>query len=126
LFLQHRGVLELSLRGHVQKFIVRQSTPEKERQARRQFQIGDSIGGARRDVFRNLFGPVKKLGTGQNQNQRILDSRFEIARFPRFPVKGKRGCKILLRYRPAKRAPRGVRYDLSRAGRFFVRACGTA
>src|SRR5207247_1084594 len=84
------------------------------------------ITGAWRDVFRNLFGPVKKLGARQNQSQRILDSRFEITRLPRLPVKGKRGHEILLRYRPAKRAPGGVRYDLSRAGQFFIRVGGTA
>ena len=80
---EHLGVGEPALLGHVEQLVVRQPAREEEREARRQIEIADAVDGARRDVVRQPFGAEQKLRAGQNGRQPVPDGRVEIAGRPR-------------------------------------------
>ena len=79
LLFQHRRILELALAGQGQQLIVGNGAPEKERQARRQFQIADAIRLVRRGVGRIGLKAENEFGAGQDALDRGFDTQIEIA-----------------------------------------------
>ena len=71
------GSVQLILAGDVDQFVVRNAAPQEEGQARSQFEIGDPVRLAGRDVCGLTLGANQELRAGQNAPQRQLDAVLE-------------------------------------------------
>jgi hypothetical protein len=75
--IQYRGILQPILLGQAEQFLVRNTTPEEERQSRRNFDIADTIRSIRWNVRRICLNTKEELGTHQQSSQSALDSTIE-------------------------------------------------
>jgi hypothetical protein len=103
---EDRGVAEPAFLGHVEQRVVGYPTGDEEREARREIEVGDSVDGAGRDVFRKSFGAEQELRTGQNRGQPVPDGVVEIAGLACDPVERERRLEIAIGDRAAKRPAR--------------------
>ena len=113
--------MQLPLRGHLQQFIVRNAAPEEERDARRQFQIAQAIGGPRRNPRRIGHDTKQEVRADEQRAQRSFDADLEAAALPAFVVEPNQAVQIRRDDRPPIGAASQRRQDLPGARRFLCR-----
>ena len=99
LLLQLARLAQLAPNRHLQQFIIGDTTPQEERQARRQFQIADPINPTRRNFLWVALHPEQKLRVGEYRSQRHRNAGVEIAVRTTSLVEGQRRFHFLLRHR---------------------------
>ncbi len=73
------GIMQLVGGGELDQLQVGDAAPQEERQARRQFQIADPVGGARRRLGRLDLGAVDEIRIGQQALDHRFDAGVELA-----------------------------------------------
>ena len=104
--LEDRRVLEFAARGGIQQLVVGNAAPEKEGEARCQFEIGDAIDGIRRNVRRIALQAEQKSRADEQPLERPLDARVESVVVSTSLVERKQDVQIGCCRRPAIGAPR--------------------
>ncbi len=100
----------------VQQFVVRDAAPEEEREPRRQLDVVDAIGGARRDVAGILFDSIEEPRADQEEGQRAFDALIERASSRALLlIEAEKPRRLGLVDRSAIRAARDRRENRSRA-----------
>ena len=106
--------------GQPQQFIVRNAAPQEERQARRQLQVTEPVGGARLHALRILLDPEQEFRTHQHRGQPQFDAGVEAPLLARRAVQPERPFQVGVGDRTAIGPPHHVGEDLTRAGGFLL------
>src|SRR4029077_11739333 len=123
LLFQNCRLFKLPGRGQIQKLTVGYAAPEKKRQTGGQFEVADSIRGARRHSRRIVFDAEQKLRGNQDSLQGYSDSRLEAPLFPADLVEVEQSLDVFLGNRPTISAARQPGENLA-GTRKLVRAVG--
>ena len=117
--LEHRRLVQLAARRHVEQLVVRDAAPEEERQPRRQLEIADAIRRVRRDAGRILLDAEQELRAHQHGGQRHLDAASKSSVRARLPIELERPVQVGVGHRPPVGPPH-QRARICLAARVFV------
>ena len=109
------GVVQLALLGQRQQLVVRNAAPEEERQPRRELEIADAVGAARRDAGRLALDAEEELRARPGCAAAPISMPRVERRRPRGPARrtSSSACRSSSVDRPPIGAPRQRRQDLS-------------
>ena len=113
--LKHRRLVQGSRDGHVEELVVRNATPEEERQPRGQFEITDTIRCPGCNILWIAFDAKQKLRTRQQSPYPEFDTCLEPTVGLPLVVEAEQHVEVALRHRPAIGTPRQRRQDLPSA-----------
>ena len=111
--------MQLVLNRKIQKFVVRDAAPKEKRKPRREFQIADSIDGARRNIGRLALEAEDKSWIDEHAGQSLLDAGIEIGIVPSGLIKAHQRLEIGV----GERTPVG---PPPKRGQDLFRACQTS
>ncbi len=63
--------------GKTQQLIIRNTAPQEERQARRQFDVADCIDGTGRQIGRLVFNLIQEARVHQQAGNAVLDAHLK-------------------------------------------------
>ena len=117
------GFCSLPCAASAEQLVVGNAAPEEERQPRRQLEIAEAIGGARRHAGRVALDAEQELRAGEDAAQRQLDAARRTCPPPCGRARRTRAarCRSASRDGAAVGAARERRQDLPRARRFVGR-----
>ena len=105
--LEDAGFAQFAADRQVEQLVVGDAAPQKERQTRREFDVGETIRRARRDAGRIGFDPEQKIGADQHAARARRECRRRsFHRFGAVLIEAEQRLDVLARCRPAIRAPR--------------------
>src|SRR5262249_9456020 len=121
--IQYRRILQPILLGQAQQFLVRNTTPEEERQSRRNVEIADTIRSIRWNVGRICLNTKQELRTHQQSSQSALDSAIEaVLLFTAFAIKREERLEIRIGDGPPIRTARECAKNFSGARQILIAA----
>ena len=113
---EHVRFVQPALLGEGEELLVRPARPQEVRQARRQLEVGQHVGGGRPDVDRIAFDPEQEVGRDQHPLERVLHAGVEAAAAAAGAVEVHQRREVPGSDGTAVGAPRQRGQDLPRAG----------
>src|SRR5262249_11279042 len=119
LLIEHGRIGQFALYSQIEQFVVRNAAPQKERETRRQLEIGEAVRRTSDDVGRLALDPEHEARRGENSPEAVLDASVEAAFFPSRAIETHQRRCVLIGERATKRPAGDRRENLLRARLLF-------